>query len=29
MTDLHILLILIGVVLVMWGYLELVERVRG
>jgi hypothetical protein len=28
MTDIHILLILLGVVLVMWGYLELAERVR-
>jgi hypothetical protein len=28
MTDIHILLILLGVVLVMWGYLELTERVR-
>jgi len=29
MTDIHILLILIGVVLAMWGLLELVERVHG
>lgn len=29
MTDLHILLFLIGVALIMWGYLELTERVRG
>jgi hypothetical protein len=28
MTDIHVLLILVGVVLVMWGYLELAERVR-
>jgi hypothetical protein len=28
MTDIHILLILLGAVLVMWGYLELTERVR-
>jgi hypothetical protein len=28
MTDIHIFLILLGVVLVMWGYLELAERVR-
>jgi hypothetical protein len=29
MTDFHILMILVGVALVMWGYLELAERVRG
>jgi hypothetical protein len=28
MTDIQILFILLGVALVMWGYLELVERVR-
>jgi hypothetical protein len=29
MTDIHIIVILIVVALVMWGYLELAERVRG
>ena len=29
MTDIHIVVILIVVALVMWGYLELAERVRG
>jgi hypothetical protein len=28
MTDIQIILILLGVALVMWGYLELAERVR-
>ena len=29
MTDLQILLIAIAAVLVLWGYLELCDRVRG
>lgn len=29
MTDLQILLILIAVVVVLWAYLELAERVQG
>lgn len=29
MTDLHILLVAAVVVVVVWGYLELCDRVRG
>ena len=29
MNDFQILLILVGVVAVLWGYLELCDRVRG